>query len=198
MSTNKGNVRGDDKVCYLNPQNSDKEVEMEELVLRVPCKEELTYRQKILADPPTMTYNKAMKDCDGDYNPKTGCIDFHEGLWDEWYERWVDKVPDRFYAYLYDKTLRRHVGEVALRSVENPRSYMCSIVVEDKYRGFGYGRAGLKLLVNHAFEFLDAEELIDHLPAGRKAAHKLFTTSGFIIKEVKGEFLVYGLKKSSL
>ena len=48
---------------------------MNRLELYVPTIEELDYRQKIMSDPETMSYNKGYDlDFDG-YHKDTGCID---------------------------------------------------------------------------------------------------------------------------
>ncbi|MBS4538491.1 hypothetical protein GOQ27_08445 [Clostridium sp. D2Q-11] len=47
------------------------------LFLHVPSFEELEYRQKILAQPNTMAYNRGYNLESDNYDNKTGCIDFN-------------------------------------------------------------------------------------------------------------------------
>jgi diamine N-acetyltransferase len=76
---------------------------MNRLELYVPTIEELDYRQKIMSDPETMSYNKGYDlDFDG-YHKDTGCIDFPESEWLDWYEYFVGCEPERFYAYIKRK-----------------------------------------------------------------------------------------------
>jgi diamine N-acetyltransferase len=48
------------------------------LYLHIPSLEELGYRQKILAQPITMSYNRGYKLELNNYNNETGCIDFRK------------------------------------------------------------------------------------------------------------------------
>lgn len=48
----------------------------ESLYLHIPAYEELWYRQKIIQDPDTMSYNKGYDLNFNDYDKETGCIDF--------------------------------------------------------------------------------------------------------------------------
>ena len=48
------------------------------LRLHVPALSELGYRQRLLADPATMAYNRGYDLSFEGYHPQTGCIDFPE------------------------------------------------------------------------------------------------------------------------
>lgn len=73
------------------------------LYLHIPACKELWYRQKIMQDPDTMNYNKGYNmDFDG-YDKETGCIAFPEQEWEDWYDYFIEKEPQRFYAYITRK-----------------------------------------------------------------------------------------------
>lgn len=52
---------------------------MSDISLHIPEYSELWYRQRLLADPDTMSYNKG-------YSGENGCIDFPEKNWRLWYD----------------------------------------------------------------------------------------------------------------
>ena len=110
------------------------------LTLYTPQYQDLWFRQKLLADPETMSYNHAWG----------GVIDFSPRRWSRWYQTWLcDTEGNRFYRYLVDES-RSFVGEIAYRREEAEDIYMASIIVLSAYRGKGYGRIGLKLLCDAA------------------------------------------------
>ena len=66
---------------------------MTELALHVPELGELDFRQKLLSDPESMSYNKGYGLKSPGYHNDTGCIDFPREDWDGWYARWVGAEP---------------------------------------------------------------------------------------------------------
>ena len=71
-----------------------------ELYLHTPSYEELWYRQKIMQDSDTMSYNKGYDlDFEG-YDKATGCLAFPEQKWADWYTYFNGQEPQRFYAYV--------------------------------------------------------------------------------------------------
>ena len=52
-----------------------------------------------MADPATMDYNRGYTPRKG-YDPETGCIDFPEEDWAGWHGYFVNREPERFYAYI--------------------------------------------------------------------------------------------------
>ena len=109
--------------------------------LKIPKFEELDYRRKLLADRETMAYNIGHGEADG-----TGSIDFSENKWNNWFSQWVNNMPERYYAYIINAEENVPVGEVALRYVNEKKSYCVNIIVEAKYRGNGFSEQALKLL----------------------------------------------------
>lgn len=108
------------------------------LYLHVPAYEELWYRQKIMQDPDTMSYNKGYDlNFDG-YDKLTGCIAFPEKEWAHWYSYFIGQEPVRFYAYIVRESDGEFIGEVNVHINENDDWYHMGIVLEAKYRGKGY------------------------------------------------------------
>ncbi|MEG2789190.1 MAG: hypothetical protein RR942_15360 [Romboutsia sp.] len=83
---------------------------MNELYLHVPSFNELEYRQKLLSQEKTMSYNKEYNLEIENYNNKTGCINFSKKYWDEWYAKWISERNDRYYAYIVNSNTGDFLG----------------------------------------------------------------------------------------
>ena len=142
--------------------------------LKIPKFEELDYRRKLLADSETMAYNIGYSETD-----VTGCIDFRENRWKDWFSWWVNNMPERYYAYIIKTDENIPVGEVALRYVSENKAYCINIIVEAKYRGNGFSEQALKLLIDVAFNQLGADKIFDDFPKNRVFAEKVFKKVGF-------------------
>ena len=139
---------------------------MGDITLYRPTLSELGFRRKLLADPETMSYNRAWG----------GVIDFPEEKWAAWYEKWSDK--EHFYRYLRTKT-GELVGETAYR-LDGGR-YLCDVIVLARRRGRGYGTQGLELLCAAA-RANGVKALYDDIAAGNPAV-ELFLRHGFRVVE---------------
>lgn len=148
------------------------------LKLHIPAYEELWYRQRLLADPATMGYNRGYDLGFDGYDNETGCIAFPEAAWRDWYDWWIGREPERFYAYVADGE-GRFLGEVNLHRSGNEPWYEMGVVLEAVHRGRGYGREALELLLHHAFSALKAGAVRNSFEAGRTAALKAHLAAGF-------------------
>lgn len=149
------------------------------LQLHVPKFAELNYRQVLLSQSDTMAYNRGYRLPFSEYHPDSGCIDFPRKQWQDWYDVWIGREPERFYAYLQEGD--RFVGEVNLHAdTADPEqgSYQMGIVVEAAFRGRGFGAAGLELLVAKARE-LGGRKLRNSFEESREAAMRLHLSAGF-------------------
>ncbi len=70
------------------------------LELYIPNYEDLWFRQKIMSDEKTMSYNKGYDLEFEGYHKETGFINFPEKNWKEWYTSSIGKEPRLFYAYI--------------------------------------------------------------------------------------------------
>ena len=102
---------------------------------------DLRFRQKMLEDEETMSYNHAYG----------GTISFPEEKWEDWYERWInDPSGEHFYRYItVDDTF---IGEAAYHYIEKEDRYMIDVIIYAPYRGKGYGGEALDLLCQIAKE----------------------------------------------
>ena len=105
-----------------------------------PSLEDLWFRQAMMADPETMSYNRAWG----------GTIPFPHDKWGKWYEIWVKNPDKRLYRYITAGKSRSFVGEAAYRYDEARQIYLADIVISAKCRRRGYGKAGLELLCAEA------------------------------------------------
>lgn len=162
------------------------------LRLHVPEFNELDYRRKILSDPETMSYNAGYNlDFDG-YDNETGCIDFPESEWADWYGYFVNS-GERFYAYI--ETDGEFIGEVNLHGASESNFYNMGIVIEAKHRKKGYAEASLKLLLKQAFEVMGAEAVINEFEAERISAVRTHLKAGFEVVDSNDGITVYKITR---
>ena len=105
-----------------------------------PGYRDLWFRQMMLADPETMSYNHSWG----------GTIDFPEEDWKDWHDFWV--VYDegkRFYRYLADGT-GAFLGEVAYHFDERRGIYVADVIIYAPYRRKGFGTLALEYLCRSA------------------------------------------------
>lgn len=163
---------------------------MKRVFLVVPDIKDLKYRKEWLSDPRTMSYNTGYDlDLKG-YNKETGVIIKTDEEMLDWYNKWVNKEPDRYYAYIYSVDESEPIGEVYYYPDGDIHSM--GILINDKYRGKGYSYLALLELEEVAFERNNINELSDYISIDRIGAIKSFKKAGFIqtYKEKKG--LVFG------
>ncbi len=136
-------------------------------VLYRPELKDLLFRKKLLSDPDTMSYNLRYG----------GTIDFPEERWEPWYEKWLGcSDGSRFYRYLQDGDT--FIGEAAYH-MEDGRC-MADVIILAGYRGRGYGREGLRLLLDAA-RSNGIEEIFDEIDIDNDAGISLFESQGFSV-----------------
>lgn len=123
----------------------------EKLELYIPKLEDLWFQQKMLADPATMSYNTNWDVSYDGYHRDTGCVDFPESEWADWYARWIGQEPKRFYAYVRRTSDGAWIGNVNFNYDANKDWWDMGVVVYAPYRGKGYATPALKLMLDRAF-----------------------------------------------
>lgn len=121
------------------------------LELYTPKLEELWFYQKMMSDPDTMSYNANWDVDDDGYHRDTGCIDFPEEEWADWYESWKDREPERFYAYIRRCSDGAWIGDVNFHYSPEKDWWEMGIVIYAPYRGKGYAVPALKRMLDRAF-----------------------------------------------
>ena len=151
---------------------------MEKVYLNVPSIDDLHYRKEWMKDPTTMSYNAGFDiDLKG-YDKKTGTISKTDEEMLEWYYKWADKEPDRYFAYIYADGIEEPVGEIYYYPENGIHSM--GILISDKYRRKGYSYLALLELEKIAFEKNSINELSDMVPLNREGAIRAFKKAGFI------------------
>ena len=151
------------------------------LTLYKPTYEDLWFRQMMLADEETMSYNHAWG----------GTIPWPEDQWQDWYDAWITN-PDnkRYYRYLKNDD-GQFVGEIAYHYDADLQQEIANVIIYSKYRRKGYGGEALELLCsaakNNGITVLNDDIAIDN------PAVKLFLEHGFT-EEYRTEEIIY-LKK---
>lgn len=144
---NKIHIRQYDQECIGQPRKKT----AGQIELYSPGLEELWFRRSMMSDPDTMSYNAGWDiDCE-EYHRDTGCIDFPEKEWADWYENWKDREPDRFYAYIRRSSDGAWIGEVNFHYTAEKDWWDMGIVIFAPFRGKGYAVPALKRLLDHAF-----------------------------------------------
>ena len=162
---------------------------MTNIYLKVPNIDEIHYRQKWLSDPKTMSYNAGYDmDLKG-YDKETGTISKTDEEMIDWYNKWVNKEPDRYYAYIYSVDESEPIGEVYYYPDGDIHSM--GILINDKYRGKGYSYLALLELLEVAFKRNSIDELSDYIPVDRIGAIKSFKKAGFIQTDLEKKGLVF-------
>ncbi len=163
---------------------------MKRVFLKVPKIEDLKYRKIWLNDSNTMSYNAGYDiDLKG-YDKETGTITKTDEEMIEWYNKWINKEPDRYYAYIYSVDESEPIGEVYYYPDGDIHSM--GILINDKYRGKGYSYLALLELLEVAFEKNNINELSDFIPIDRVGAIKSFKKAGFIQTDLEKKGLVFG------
>jgi len=161
------------------------------LTLYVPQIAELWYREKLLSDPDTMSYNKGYNLNSVTYHNDTGCIDFPENQWQQWYDYFVMNSPQCYYAYIKRIEDGCFIGEVNLHKNNSGEWYDMGIVLEGQYRGQDFSVEAMRLLLNEAFGEFSAVAVRNDFEATREAALKLHLSVGFeIVNEENGIILL--------
>lgn len=149
------------------------------LYLHVPSYNELWYRQNLMQDSDTMSYNKNYTlDFEG-YEQNTGCITFPEQKWADWYKYFIGHEPQRFYAYIARKDDDSFIGEVNLHRIMNDSWYEMGILLESKHRGNGYAKEVIWLLLRYAFEVMNVDVIHNSFEEKRSAAVHIHLSAGF-------------------
>lgn len=153
-------------------------MKMDRLTLYLPGPEELAFRQALMADPATMSYNAP-------WSPPNGCLDFPRERWADWHARWVGQEPERFYAYLRREGDGAFVGEVDFHHTPEQNWWDMGILILARERGKGYGQQGLALLLDRAFRVNGIPRLHNCFEPVRFAALHIHQAAGF--REVSTE-----------
>ncbi|MFR1524298.1 MAG: GNAT family N-acetyltransferase [Bacilli bacterium] len=134
--------------------------------LYTPTIEDLWFREKMLGDEQTMSYNHAYG----------GTIPFPEERWKSWYDRWITNHENkRFYRYIKENDT--FIGEVAYHFDEERQRYMADVIVYAPYRKKGYGSKALLLLCDVAKDN-GINELYDDIAIDNPSI-ELFLKCGF-------------------
>ena len=169
---------------------------MNDLILHVPSFEELKYRQLILSQKDTMSYNKGYNLGIENYNNETGCIDFSKKYWSEWYSKWISERVNRYYAYILNSKTGEFVGDVCFYYDIQNDLHLIGIVIESKHRCRGYCTKGLLKLAATAFNDFDVRVLRNVIPLDRKSAIKGHKSAGFKEVDIDSNLITLDLLKS--
>ena len=155
---------------------------MKKVNLYVPEVKDLWFRQMVMSDPQSMSYNAGYDVSYAGYHYDTGCIDFPEEKWETWHK---EKIASGaiFYAYIQDSETKDFVGYVNYRREGD--KCMMGIVIHSQHQGKGYMRPALTALIDRA-KSEGITSICDNVPVSRERALKVFFDLGF---EVTSEYM---------
>lgn len=146
---------------------------VKDLKLIRPRLEELSFKQEMLADEATMSFNAV----------NGGTLDFPKERWKGWYNRWIaSDDPHYFYRYLFSEKLKAYVGEIAYHYEKETDRFICDVIIHAKYRGQGFGKAGLTLLCEAAKQH-GIRTLYDDILEDNPSV-SMFLKQGFAVERV--------------
>ena len=132
-----------------------------------PGYRDLWFRQMMLADPETMSYNHSWG----------GTIDFPRDDWKDWYDHWIeDNEGKRFYRFIADGT-GAFLGEIAYHLDEKNGIHIADVIIYAPFRRKGFGALALEYLCQCAKEN-GISELYDDIAIDNPAI-SLFLSHGF-------------------
>ena len=144
-----------------------------------PELEDLWFRESMMADIETMSYNDAWG----------GTIPFPKEDWEEWYTLWVrNSGQERYYRYLKDDANKVFVGEISYHFDKLRNIYICDVIIKAEFRKQGFGTQGIQLLCEAA-KANGVEALYDNIAADNPSTH-LFLKNGFSIEFQNDEILM--------
>ena len=151
---------------------NDKMPDRKELELYIPQRNDGWFYCKMVSDPETMAYNAP-------WFPPDGCIPNAEDEWEDLYNNW--NIPDsgRFYAYLRRITDGQFVGDINYHYDPERDRYDMGIVIYAPERGKGYGKEGLRLLLDKAFRVDGISKLHNDFETTHDAAFIIHKAVGF-------------------
>lgn len=144
-----------------------------------PELEDLWFRESMMADIETMSYNDAWG----------GTIPFPKEDWEEWYTLWVrNSGQERYYRYLKDDANKVFVGEISYYFDKLRNIYICDVIIKAEFRKQGFGTQGIQLLCEAA-KANGVEALYDDIAADNPSVH-LFIKNGFSIEFQNDEIVM--------
>jgi len=144
-----------------------------------PELEDLWFRESMMADIETMSYNDAWG----------GTIPFPKEDWEEWYTLWVrNSGQERYYRYLKDDANKVFVGEISYHFDKLRNIYICDVIIKAEFRKQGFGTQGIQLLCEAA-KANGVKALYDDIAADNPSTH-LFLKNGFSIEFQNDEIVM--------
>ena len=132
-----------------------------------PHLEDLWFREAMMADPETMSYNQAWG----------GTIPFPREKWADWYDCWIANPNKCFCRYITTGKSRSFVGEAAYHYDPEMDLYLADVIISARSRRQGFGKAGL-LLLCEAAKNETIPELYDNIAIDNPGIN-LFLQCGF-------------------
>lgn len=158
-------------ICSIEKQKG-KSMQIMDLQLHIPKKEDGWFYVKMMTDPETMAYNAP-------WFPPDGCIPHPEEEWDKLLASWIGNESKRFYAFLKRTSDGSFIGDVNYHYNPKQDCFDMGVVIYAPERGKGYAKQGLRLLLDRAFRVNRISKLRNSFETDRDAAYRAHKAVGF-------------------
>ena len=85
----------------------------------------------------------------------------------DWYDEWVGKEPERFYAYIKRSSDGAWIGDVNFHYTPEKDWWDMGIVIYVPFRGKGYAVPALKLMLDYAFRVCGISRIHNNFEVAR-------------------------------
>lgn len=145
-----------------------------QIILYIPKLDDYWYEEKLHNDKLTMEYNAGWDVSYNGYNYEDGTIEYSEEKKEENFKK--RKINGNYFAYILDENLNEFVGYCNYTTKDGKT--ICGILIECKFRGLGYSKEGLSLLLDIAKKN-GINEIYDDFEEDR-IGNKIFYDLGFV------------------
>ena len=154
------------------------------LYLKKYSQDDLWFKKQMNEDEKTMSYNAGYNIDACWYNNEKGTIIKTDSQYLSWLKNW-NTCEDKGVWIIVRKSDNAFIGEVCYHKDDTPSGYDLGIVIKYEYRGKGYAKMAMKLLLNEVFKA--GIKRVNHcVPRQRESAIKTDLGVGF--KEVGSYF----------
>lgn len=149
-----------------------------ELFIYKPKIEDLWFRQKLMEDKNTMSYNEKWG----------GIMAFPRECWESFYKNSILCDENKFFYGFLTTKKGEFVGDVGFRFDEERNKYIVHLLIFNDYRNRGYGTMGLKLICEKA-KSIGIKVLHDDIAIDNPSVN-LFLKNGFTKEYITEDYIM--------
>lgn len=149
------------------------------LYLKRYSEKDLWFKKQMNEDEKTMSYNAGYNIDACWYNNQKGTIIKTDEQYLAWLENWnSSSSKDRGVWIIVRESDETYIGEVCYHKDDTPSGYDLGIVIYDEFRGQGYAKQAMRLLLNEVYK-AGIKKVNHSVPRQRLSAVKTDLAVGF-------------------